>query len=189
MSDQSRVTFCANLALIYIHMTAYYCHHYVLVYICKVLHISPSFLVPQFTVTISPSTVIIPNAAPYNMYNITCNATSPNAVMLSAMVVWYDNSTEAMFFNNASVSITTEPLAESRGFTSTLSVTESRSGVFFPRCEVRLFSEVSNLTTAFSPPVRVTVTGILNAWTTMATLFANNTYIMHQPHLLLGNLL
>ena len=81
--------------------------------------------------------------------------------MLSAQVMWYDISTGAMFFNNASVSITTEPLAESQGFTSTLSVTEARSGMFFQRCEVRVFSEVYEVTTAFSRPVAVTVTGIL----------------------------
>lgn len=84
--------------------------------------------------------------------------------MLSAQVMWYDISTGGMFFSNASVSITTGPLAlaESQGFTSTLSVTEGRSGMFFPRCEVRVFSEVFDLTTAFSQPVAVTVTGILN---------------------------
>ena len=82
--------------------------------------------------------------------------------MLSAQVTWYDNSTGAVFFNNASVSITTELLAESQGFTSTLSVTEARSGIFFPRCEVRVFSEVYEVTTAFSQPVAVTVTGILD---------------------------
>ena len=124
---------------------------------------------PQFNITISPSAVTIPNAAPYNMYNITCNATSPNA-----WITWYDSSTGAMFFNNASVSVTTEPLAESQGFTSTLSVTETRSGVFLPRCEVRVFSD---LTTGFSQPVAVTVTGTLNAWTTMDTLLEKN--ILH----------
>ena len=80
---------------------------------------------------------------------------------VAAIVMWEDASTGAMFIPNDTVSIVAQTLGGFQGGISTLSVTEIRSGVFRPRCTVRVFSGGNDLTLAMSAPAMVTVRGML----------------------------
>lgn len=79
---------------------------------------------------------------------------------VAAQVTWVDSSTGTMFSPNDTVSIVDQPLDRLQGVSSTLSVIETRSGVFRPRCSVRAFSGEVDLTTAVSAPTAVTVRGM-----------------------------
>ena len=81
---------------------------------------------------------------------------------VAALVMWEDASTGATFIPNDTVSITAQALGGFQGGISTLSVTEIRSGVFRPRCMVRVFSGENDLTAAISAPAAVTVRGMLH---------------------------